>query len=394
MTTCSYEDRIQAYLDGELPRVERKELALHLETCADCRDTLHALKRLGEWSENALRESFALPPQAQSQEIDVEAAWMRLQQRLTAQRDASLVHPNPNTRGRWIHMAKTYKKWLVGTAAAAVLFGSFAIPQVQAAADELLSMFRVEKIQSIQITPQDLNEMQQWISAGTAGELNLQGLGKLWSDDPSRDMVSYNTLQQAEAAGITPTVPKGFDVSMISVRPSYTLNFQLNTDSTNALLKQLGSKVAFDPKLNNKQFSIQFPQSVTTDLTSNAHPDQSFSYTAFDSPNMVVPKDVDMNSLRETVLQLPMLPEHIRQQLASIDQWQTTLPVPNFAGSQSSLTKVTVNGVEGLFTNRTEAHDAMLLWQKNGQVHMLNMSYMKDDAKVQDTLLALANLLK
>ena len=37
MTRCGYvEKRLRAYVDGELPAGEGKQVALHLETCAAC----------------------------------------------------------------------------------------------------------------------------------------------------------------------------------------------------------------------------------------------------------------------------------------------------------------------------------------------------------------------
>ncbi|PWK07854.1 anti-sigma factor family protein [Tumebacillus permanentifrigoris] len=390
MSICPYQSRIQAYLDGELPREERKGLSLHLDVCSACRSALHSLKRIDDWTESALREAFSPPTQAPLVEIDVDAAWTLFETRLAA-RTLSAPAPIPS-KGRWTHMAKNTKKWLVGTGAAVVLVGSLAIPAVQAAADEVLSLFRAQKIQTIQVTKQDLNQMQEWISSGAAGEMSLQGLGKIWSTDDSHTVQTFNSAAEAQAAGYTPAVPTGFQLNTLTVRPEHTLHFQLNVERANALLKQLGSKSTLDKNLDNQDFSVHFPQTLITTLTATKDSNQHYTYTTFASPALQVPRGVDVNQLRETILQLPMLPENIRKQLASIEDWQHTVPVPTLAGSGQNLTQTTVNGGDGLYF--TEGHQSSLYWQANNHLHLIESASTDERAITQDTLQSLAKSFK
>lgn len=289
-------------------------------------------------------------------------------------------------------MANKTKKWLVGTAAAAVLFGSLAIPAVQAKADEVLSLFRAEKIQTIQVTQQDIAQMQNWISSGKAGEMNLQGLGKVWSNDDTQAEKTYASAAEAQAAGFAQETPEGYRINSVSVRPEHTLHFQLNVEHANTLLKQLGSSASFDANLNDQDFSVQWPQTVITTLASAQDGNQQYRHTAFASPHLAVPRDVDVNRLRETILQLPMLPENIRKQLASIEDWQSTLPVPTFADSGQNIAKTTVNGNEGLFISNN--HEVTLYWQEKGHVHLLESLSSELNANTQDTLQRLAKAVK
>src|ERR1700730_14340623 len=89
--TCQSTARIQSYMDGELSRIERKEMALHLETCSECRMALNELKQLSEWVDIALRESLTPLLEEQSLQANIDDAWTRFQSKLQNRAQKNIV---------------------------------------------------------------------------------------------------------------------------------------------------------------------------------------------------------------------------------------------------------------------------------------------------------------
>lgn len=67
-----YGPLLNAYLDGELPEKERKEIEAHLETCQKCRQLVQELEQIGD----TLKEAFADVPEP---EIDLTDIWEKIE---------------------------------------------------------------------------------------------------------------------------------------------------------------------------------------------------------------------------------------------------------------------------------------------------------------------------
>jgi hypothetical protein len=73
--------------------------------------------------------------------------------------------------------------------------------------------------------------------------------------------------------------------------------------------------------------------------------------------------------LRKTVLALPFIPDNVRQQMLSIDNWQETLPVP-YVEQGDHIKEVKVNGQTGLLMG--DENWTQLYWQQDGMFHFLD----------------------
>ncbi|TCP52743.1 anti-sigma factor RsiW [Tumebacillus sp. BK434] len=383
MNQCPQEERIQSYLDGELSRDERKELARHLDHCALCTQTLHELKRLAAWSDEALQESLSPLPLAA--EIDVEAAWEKFQARLAAPAktmEAPQAHP-PQPKRSWFTMAKKYQKWAAGTVAAAVVLSVLTIPQVQAAAGDLLSIFRVNKIESVKINSEELRSIEQLFYGTEGGEKTIKGLGTFTAEQPQESQ-SFESPESMKAAGF-PVVPapQGYAMNAGSFHPAYTVQMELDTVKANKMLQQIGAGVQFDNKLDGKKFSLTLPETTSYHFSK----EQSyFSYQVIGALQLDVPADVDVEELRRTILASPLIPSGVSKQLASIKDWKSTLPIPLIEG-QDKVEDVTVAGHKGLFIQAHYGDGGTLVWEKDGKIHMLESYIVTEtpqDGKTQE----------
>ncbi|WP_077622588.1 DUF4367 domain-containing protein [Sediminibacillus massiliensis] len=258
------------------------------------------------------------------------------------------------------------KRLLISGVAAAAIFSSLAIPQVQVGANQLLSLFRVDQFEMVKLTQNDISEIENWVSQNEAGAIDLKGIGKLEMSEAAGEPKSFGTIESAEKAGYTVPELDEFDVEGVNVIPASTITFTLNVEKANQLLTQLGSKHQFDALLDGKPFSVS-----TFDVLEAVYmlKDQQISYRHTKSPELKVPKGVSVDELRATLLSLPFIPENVKTQLAGIEDIGTTLPIPYVETEQSKVSEVHVGEAQGLVMESEQ--NSSLVWQENGDIHML-----------------------
>ncbi|MFC7440210.1 anti-sigma factor [Laceyella putida] len=370
---CKDQAQLQAYLDGELTRNERKQMALHLEQCPECQALLTEMKELEDWTRINIRESF--PHTDSSLVIDGDEAWSRFTGRLetseSQMKQPILIQKQSAKNGRWKHMKKSTKRWISGVAAAGAVLGSLSIPQVQAAASELLSVFRVDQVEFVKLTEKDLESVERFLESKNVGSLDLKGMGKIRieGDQKEEGVRHFDSYEQAVKSGeALPKIPADAKaVGEVTVQESRTIHFQLDTDKVNKLLHQLNSGVKLDDKLNGKTFSVEVPKQLDLNLISDKG---EFQYSITNIPQIQVEKDVDIIKLRQTILSLPFIPENIKSQLVDINDWQHTLPIPVY-GERDKVREVQINGVKGIVVQGPTTGWETLIWQKDGKIHSL-----------------------
>ncbi|MFI8710646.1 anti-sigma factor family protein [Brevibacillus brevis] len=389
---CADTGFIQAFLDGECSSKESKQFLLHLEYCETCRTQLNELSALDSWTREKMEHAFS---ETNGGKVNTEAAWQRFSQSIekaidTYAQERQMITNRATIRRSWNQMNKQTKRWVTGASAAAVLAVSLSFPQVQAAANDFLSIFRMDKVEFVKVTQADLREVEQWIANGNVGEMELKGIGKIWIDENDQEKLEqrnhyYNSKEAAVKAGVKlPELPKDVTVDSVNVTSPYTMYMEIDADRANKLLAQLQVEARFDEKLSGKRFSLKIPQMQKVWMTAGK---ESYGYSVMDAPELTAPEGVDLAQLRETILALPFIPDQVKKQMISIEDWQHTLPVPYMADGESKMKEVKVNGQKGmLITGKYNVH---LMWQQDGHIHMLEGS-----EKNADGLLDFANQLK
>jgi len=85
-----------------------------------------------------------------------------------------------------------------------------------------------------------------------------------------------------------------------------------------------------------------------------------------------VPEDSDVNEVRKAILDLPVIPEDIRRKLASLENWQNTLYVPQPPNGTAE--EVDINGAGGVIIKETRGSGIeknILMWQNDGLFYVL-----------------------
>ncbi|AGB18021.1 DUF2275 domain-containing protein [Thermoanaerobacterium thermosaccharolyticum] len=361
---CFDEGTLQSYLDGEIDESLKEQIKKHLDTCEKCSSRLNELKNLNSFLDKALKTSS----------IDLNEAWENLNKKI-----------NKEERGVF-HMFKKYKKYIAAAAAIAVIIASVALPPVQKAEAEILSLFRLNNFKAVTITPDDLQDIKNKFYQAGNKEIDLKQYGdiKVIGDDNPYNEFSLDNINELKTyVGYNFKMPQ--DVKHINVRKNQSIEFKLNIENINSLIKTLGGDKLLPVSLNGKTFKINLNNIV--DLYSNDDKDKYKSYNLeiMKTPEIIVPDGINIDQVRDAVINMPFLPDDIKNQIASIKDWKNTLPMP--VSNKDNVKDVTINGNKGIAitTVSSPSNDPKkytyteLAWNENGITYIMNSNMSPDE---------------
>ncbi len=313
---CFDEGNLLAYLDGEVTAEERAAMDAHLAECPAC---AHALETLAADRSFASRELDRLRPSA-----DVVPL--------------ALARPNP---------ARPWGR--VAAAAAAVLvLASFTFGPVRSAAAGLLRIFRVQKVQTISLSQDDLRQIGNALQEGS-GHIDMKSLGEAWMDGGPREPRKVTLAEARQALDFTVKLPSGLGTPQLTLQPGQTVKFKLHVKAVNEALRYYGSERTFPSSVDGREFEVRIPPILVARYgdavgRNTVGPEKGIPFGdgvfvgQARSPQLVVPDGVDAAEIRVVLTNLPFLPQNVRNQLAAVDDWQSTLLVPNVGGTARDLT--------------------------------------------------------
>ena len=358
---CPEEGLLQAYLDGELDVDTAARVAGHLTGCAACRERLLALEELAGSTTAALapyrRETAAT-------ERLVRAPRMR-----QLPYNGQPLTKTTKTR-RFVNMFQRYK-WFAG-AAASVLTLAFFLSWApgRSLAAQFLNIFRMERIQVVEITPEDMAQLAKLLDGlegidGPVGEVEIRNIGRVRVEHPPDTawIVAADPTQAEELSGLSlnlPTTLAGRERMEIIVEKSPVITFTPDVESLNSYLKRTQSAVLLPRDLAGQSITFNIPPLLRAQF---GHPGQGFVLYAARDLTIEAPQDFDLVSLRQALLRLPYLPENFRRQLAAVEDWRHTLPIPETQGMGA--TEISVNGNQGVyFVNEFDTSAVILAWRQ------------------------------
>jgi hypothetical protein len=322
---CYDEGRLLAYLDEEVPEAERLDMREHISACDECGASVGRLRADREF---AASELAGLHPAA---------------------RVVSL--PSART-GRPAAYAGRRSAWKAYAAAAAAVLvvASFAFAPVRSAAADLLRIFRVDNVQTVTLTQADLTSIQSTLKSGS-GHIDLKSLGEAWIDGAKATSKPV-TLAQAQAGVDFPVVlPSGVvGAPVLTLQPAATYKFKLHVPAINQALKAYGSDRVLPESLDGQVFTVKVPPVVTARYgPSPAELDKTLAAGSpggvapifvgqTRGPEIIVPEGVDAMQLRDVLVNLPFLPQTVRDQLAAVKDLRSTLIIPNVDGTARDIT--------------------------------------------------------
>ncbi|MDI6816922.1 MAG: zf-HC2 domain-containing protein [Actinomycetota bacterium] len=355
---CYDEGTLQAYIDRELPGRRRWEIEAHVETCEACKAGLALLR---DASEAAQVRLTPLSKQLHSKTVSTEAAWMRLTN------DERIKAP-PRRRGVFEMLQGRLKTALVPLAAVAVLAMALSFAPVRGLAADFLNIFRVQNVEVITISPEDMHALQRLGEEG-GGKVDIENLGKIESGGFTQpEQVTMNAAKEAVDFDLKlPQGLTGYNEPSYNVQKGFATSFTLDVDKANEVFKSFGATQLLPGALDGKKFTAKMPTVVIVN-----YPKENGGMVVIGqarSPEFILPAGVDADAVRDVLLSLPALPENIRKQLEAVKDWRNTLIIPNIDGSAK---EVKVGDAEGVFITPPREHaegDSALVWQRDGVIY-------------------------
>ncbi len=369
----------QSFLDGEVTGPGKAEMEEHLQFCETCRKTLQREMDNLTFANTRLSEYLYSPQQS---DVDAGAAWGRFE-------DSSIKKNETSARKGVLKMLARYRVAATAAAVLLALAASLSFAPVRSAASELLTIFRVEKVKTVDISPSDMAGIEKAIREG-AGQVDIENFGQVEFNGSQAS--GRASLEEARAAvdfqlNLPTVLPDNFSAPEIYKNSGGTLNFTLDTVYANQVLTAFGSEKLLPAELNGKTFTVRIPAQITANYKG---PDNNRIFIGLGrSPELIAPGS-DVLQIRDALLALPLLPDSLRNQLASINDWQHTFVVPNIGGSSQ---EVDVAGAQGVFINTPHGETngseiSSLVWQKAGVVYTVSGRLTIEQAQ------AIANLMQ
>jgi len=371
MTNCCDEGRLRAYLDGDLPALERATVGAHIASCASCRAILKEQRALAAQVRTLLPTPAAIPdPHAALDRLRIAAPgreWVA-----HAPVEAASAQTKPTRRSSMqYHMSfwTRRRSWLAGVAAIVAVLSLLALPPVRAAADQLLAVFRVQKVVFMPINPDRVQQLEA---------LNLNGnalfIGKPQASEhaPPRTVASADEAAQAAGYAIgqpaqLPSAPLSTEYTVIS--PNKT-QFQINVAGARQVLDLLDIDDVTIPDalgaqpivVESKPFVAAHYHGANYDLTLNQG----------QSPNVTLPEGVDLAQLGKAALRVLGTPADQAEIASRQINWNNTLIFP-FPADTDNIRQVSVNGEPALLVGGgpRRAEHWQLYWQSGDRLYML-----------------------
>jgi hypothetical protein len=222
-----------------------------------------------------------------------------------------------------------FKKRFAVLIAAALFACVLFIPQVSAAAESVLSVFRVAEVKTISVTVNDLQDMmtyarqhgdtQKEAAQTEIGAALHQLLGKAESDiKPIESIRDFTAFPFSLPTALKDETPKLYAAG------TQAQSVTLDTSIINAELKELGATTLVDEKYNGAVITVSTPAAAAA-----SYADVMLAETQ----NIVIDASDDvMNNIWSAIMSIPAIPENIRAQLISIDPRTRDIYLPVIEG--------------------------------------------------------------
>jgi hypothetical protein len=359
------EGQMRAYHDGKLG--DRRALA-HLAACARCQ------AQAGEISQrarNAQDHLIILTPSGAEKPVPVQVARARLAQRNTQKENLVMWQR--------LFQPKYRNAWAVVTALV-VLVVAFSFPQVRAAADSFLGLFRVERIQVVQVgvtldeMPEKMSNYFQVIDQTLGDQIVVETEGE------GRDLA--DAAEASAATGYTvrlPAQPVDDELRLV-YQPAGTASIQIDRQLWQGLIDEMGYDYQVPEDVDGETITLHVENTINAFYGVCALPeaeqeqipkyDQDCTiFTQMPVPTIDAPAGVDISEVGRVFLQaFGMSAEDATAVSQQID-WASTLVVP--LPEDASYAEISVDGVQAtLFEDQRngESHYT-IMWMRDGMFY-------------------------
>lgn len=236
---------------------------------------------------------------------------------------------------------------------------------VRDAGQQFLNLFRVQEAQTIQLTqefldslPEPDDELIQWVEE-PAGDGEPQEV----SLAEAEEALGFRLAQLSDLPDSLQADPK----VMISNADEAAFTIDLPT-ARNYIWALGGDGTILPDNLEGAVFRVTMPPVGMLFYAAKEDPERGVRYMQTTSPTLAVPGEIDMDTIRTELLELPILPPELAAQLRAIDDWDSTLLLPLVEGMSE---EVDVGSATAVRFFGLDDDDRMLVWVYEGRIHVL-----------------------
>ena len=302
-------------------------------------------------------------------------------------------------------MFRVYQKPALAVCFGIVVCCSLFFKPVRVLADQFLSVFRVEKVQTITITPAELDQINK-VFQENHGSVLIRNFGEIHLDGkPQAQAMSTTAIQQRFPEVILPqTLAGGYAFQNATLTTPGRMTIKIDIKRINAFLRDIGATKLLPSELEGQNFEVRIPEVIAARYRHSA---TQIMLLETKSPELEMPDAVSPLAVRDALLELPFLPAELAGHLRSVTDWQHTLIIPR---SEDTTLPVNINGTRGYYCSAVKnlaimtkffpelqtklknhpvsENAGFLLWQYQQQIFVIIGNAAKD------TLVALAEQIR
>lgn len=353
--SCPDDGVLRAAIDAD-PAAGSHE---HITSCPSCHERTAELRRTAEVVAPALA---LIAPARLPTVAETEAALGDVRSRAATSSGPAVVPMPPPRRER---LSTRMRRPVTAAAAAALVFSVVGTPAGRSAASDFLAQFRSERFAPISVNDADAAALGQLEHLGTvSGDLADVQPEPVDSISAASSRVGF-TVAAPDPGRLPAGVRRTPEVLVTSPRE---VRFTFDAEMAARWVQDHGGRGAGVPeRFDGASLVVSVPAVV------------ALQYAAADgSPGLIIGQarqvearaegGVSFEELRRFLLDLPGLSPSTRAQLAAIDDWKTTLPLPIPAG-QVQWKRTSVAGADGLLLGDNTGLGSALIWQRDGRIY-------------------------
>lgn len=369
---------IRAYLDQELYPERYPQVQAHLAACVRCRTRAEDLRTTADHVSQhmaPIQESTGRSPVAAS------TGHLRLEAAL------QINHKENPTMQNKLSSRRLRPLW-AGLAVVATLAIAFSFPQVRAAANSFLGLFRVQQIAIVQFDP---NQLSRDLESSSA-QFEMMFSEDVKFEEVGQYLQVFSPAEASSVAGFNVRLPQSVEGdSTLEIQPGGRVSMVIDLPRVKSMLAAIGHEdIVLPDQLDGAEVELDLPVSVTALYGGCAamkfapegqDPDQSYptgpitctTLTQLPSPTISAPEGLDLTQIGQAYLQLLGMSETDAAQFASSVDWTTTFVMP-LPRNDAEYQQVTVDGVPGTLIMQDygpEYQNYVLIWIKDGMLYGL-----------------------
>lgn len=365
---CIDSGTMQALIDGELDISVKKDVEKHIINCEKCSEAHDSLKKSDDFAFRKLAdyrqfcEENYMPDFRKQEAMTINSKECYGKKPYTVE-----VTMSKGVKG---FMFK-YRKFAAVACLAAAITMCATVQPVKAFIADALSIFRVENIKGFKVSFADMEEIRKKL-VQKEKEIDIDSIGKIKREGFEERTVSVDEVK--DAAGFPVLLPpdvKDSNIEITTTEPGQ-ISFTMKVNNVNEALKSFGAKKLLPENLDGKTFTADFAYQVNYSYNESG---SYYSVMQTRSPELAVPADVNVDEMYDCLVDLPILPEDMQQQLKSIKDWKNTVYMPVVDAEPQ---EVDINGVKG-FIAENKNGKWMLAWYKEGTIYSLDSNTGKED---------------